>query len=409
MPKLAGFLCVLISLTLGSCGENESQATTSPVSKSYTVAGTGQTQCYNNSVAIPCPSRGQDFFGQDATIPSTALKYQTNGDGTVTDLTTGLMWTKALSPKSDWASAMAAAREVSVGGYSDWRLPDVKELYSLMNYRGHFSIDALSSIPFIDTNFFEFSYLPEAPSSSGGPGQRFLDVQLWSSSKYVAATMGGDPTIFGVNFADGRIKGYPQFEPGSGGQRPAQMLARYVRGKLYGWNNLKDNGDGSTSDLASGLTWQTVDDGVIRNWKNALQYCATLNLSGQQDWRLPNAKELHTIVDYTRSPSTSNSSAITPPLKTSTIESYYWTSNTLLDGPDQVKSTKAAYFTFGRALGWMAIPPTATSKALIDVHGAGAQRTDPKEGDPAQFPQGFGPQGDDVRIYNYVRCVRGER
>jgi hypothetical protein len=42
----------------------------------------------------------------------------------------------------------------------------------------------------------------------------------------------------------------------------------------------------------------------------------------------------------------------------------------------------------------------------LDVHGAGAQRSDPKKGDPATFPHGRGPQGDVVRIYNYVRAVR---
>jgi hypothetical protein len=42
----------------------------------------------------------------------------------------------------------------------------------------------------------------------------------------------------------------------------------------------------------------------------------------------------------------------------------------------------------------------------LDVHGAGAQRSDPKEGVPN--PYGHGPQGDVVRIYNYVRCVRGD-
>jgi len=46
-------------------------------------------------------------------------------------------------------------------------------------------------------------------------------------------------------------------------------------------------------------------------------------------------------------------------------------------------------------------------KRRINVHGAGAQRSDPKSGDPKQFPQGRGPQGDDIRIYNFVRCVRG--
>jgi hypothetical protein len=42
----------------------------------------------------------------------------------------------------------------------------------------------------------------------------------------------------------------------------------------------------------------------------------------------------------------------------------------------------------------------------MDVHGAGAQRSDPKIGDPDDFPTGRGPQGDAIRIYNYVRLVR---
>ncbi len=43
----------------------------------------------------------------------------------------------------------------------------------------------------------------------------------------------------------------------------------------------------------------------------------------------------------------------------------------------------------------------------MDVHGAGAQRSDPKAGVPANEKDGFGPQGDARRSYNYVRCVRG--
>ena len=42
----------------------------------------------------------------------------------------------------------------------------------------------------------------------------------------------------------------------------------------------------------------------------------------------------------------------------------------------------------------------------IDVHGAGAHRSDPKAGDPAEYSEGHGPQGDAIRIYNYVRLVR---
>jgi len=44
---------------------------------------------------------------------------------------------------------------------------------------------------------------------------------------------------------------------------------------------------------------------------------------------------------------------------------------------------------------------------LLDVHGAGAQRSDPKVGDASQFPHGRGPQGDVIRIRKMVRCVRG--
>ncbi len=44
----------------------------------------------------------------------------------------------------------------------------------------------------------------------------------------------------------------------------------------------------------------------------------------------------------------------------------------------------------------------------VDIHGAGCQRSDPKAGDPADWPTGNGPQGDAIRIYNYVRLVRSE-
>jgi len=43
-----------------------------------------------------------------------------------------------------------------------------------------------------------------------------------------------------------------------------------------------------------------------------------------------------------------------------------------------------------------------------DVHGAGAQRSDPKSGNPDDFPKGRGPQGDGIRIYNFVRLVRDQ-
>jgi hypothetical protein len=57
----------------------------------------------------------------------------------------------------------------------------------------------------------------------------------------------------------------------------------------------------------------------------------------------------------------------------------------------------------------MESPPGSGNYQLLDVHGAGSQRSDPKTGDPGDFPLGHGPQGDVVRIYNYVRLVRDDR
>jgi len=72
---------------------------------------------------------------------------------------------------------------------------------------------------------------------------------------------------------------------------------------------------------------------------------------------------------------------------------YFWTSTTHLDGP--IPGSNAVYISFGRALSKM-------HGRTLDVHGAGAQRSDPKVGKPTSR----GPQGDMIRIVNFVRCVR---
>ena len=60
-----------------------------------------------------------------------------NGDGTVTDNATGLMWAQADSGEAmDWEAALAYAEESTDGGYDDWRLPNIKELQSIADYSG---------------------------------------------------------------------------------------------------------------------------------------------------------------------------------------------------------------------------------------------------------------------------------
>ena len=157
------------------------------------------------------------------------------------------------------------------------------------------------------------------------------------------------------------------------------------------------------------MIWQKADSGKTLNWKQALAYAENLKLAGHDDWRLPNAKELQSIVDYTRAPDAADKSALGPALhpifQLTDPESYFWTSTTHLEGRPGRAGGQAVYVCFGQSMGYMG-PPTG-EKQRMNVHGAGAQRSDPKSGDPNQFPQGRGPQGDDVRIYNYARCVRG--
>jgi hypothetical protein len=292
---------------------------------------------------------------------------------------------------------VATVNDANLFGHDDWRLPTIKELYSLINFSGITAMSAAASIPYIDTDYFDFAYGDESA------GERFIDAQYCSDTEYVGTTMGGDPTAFGVNFADGRIKGYPIESPM--GQKTFYVL--YVRGNTdYGINNFVDNGDGTITDLATGLMWQKGDSITTKNWQQALDYAENLELAGYKDWRLPNAKELQSIVEYTRAPDAANPAnrgpAIDPIFNVTETESWYWTGTTHMDGPDD---HWAVYVCFGRAFGYMP-NPWGGGTTYLNVHGAGAQRSDPKSGDPADYPIGHGPQGDEVRIYNYVRCVR---
>jgi hypothetical protein len=371
------------------------------------IVDTGQVKCYNNSQEISYPRRSGSFYGQDAQYVMNPPAYTDNGDGTVTDLNTGLMWTKGVDPrKVSLVEAERIAKRIDVGGYRDWRVPNIKEMYSLIDFRGYTGFSGIREmysvpsnfIPFIDTDYFDFRL-------GNTRTERYIDAQWLSSTKYVSTTMNGAKTLFGVNFADGRIKGYGYSGPGRHSDRRPEkkFFVRFVRGKPYGYNDFTDNKNGTITDRATGLMWMQNDSGKTMSWKQALKYAENLNYAGYRDWRLPNAKELQYIVDYTRSPDTTGSAAIDPIFRSTPVKNeagqkdfaFYWTSTTHLDGPRT--GSCAAYVSFGRAIGQM-------HGTTMDVHGAGAQRSDPKSGRPQL---GRGPQGDAVRIYNMVRCVRG--
>ncbi len=395
------YLLSVVGLSFAACNKDDDDIKTEdnlPDISDYPVVSTNQTAFYSDISIISEPNSGDAFYGQDATYMGNQPSYTDNGDGTITDNITGLMWEQDMGDKITCDEAFDKADSSTLGEYDDWRVPTIKEfIHSYCSQDRWQDEEAIDY--FIDTDYFI------QPLGNNAIGEREIDAQTWSSTQYVGLTMGGDETVFGVNFIDGRIKGYPKYDPSTGDDKT--MYFRMVRGNTsYGINNFADNGDGTISDNATGLIWQQNDDGITRDWENALMYAENLSFAGNNDWRLPTAKELQSIVDYTRCPDVTNSPALDPIFSATSFNDpegnsgqygYYWTGTSHLDGANPYSS--AVYIAFGEAQGFM-------NGNLVDVHGAGSQRSDPKSGDPNDYPEYFGPQGDVRYVYNYVRLVR---
>ncbi|MDA3936067.1 MAG: DUF1566 domain-containing protein, partial [Actinomycetota bacterium] len=338
--------------TIDTAQEDTSVAEVAVVSAgSYAIVDTGQSDTYGAVTEIEAPAQGDAFFGQDAQIEGDAPSYTDNGDGTVTDNVTGLVWTQSpdldgngdinAADKLSYDDALANAGSITVGGYDDWRLPKIKELYSLMNFdgvdpSGYSGTDTADLVPFIDTDFFDFAY------GDTDADERVIDAQMASSTLYTDTTMNGNETMFGVNFADGRIKGYPT-GPMPGSSEDKGFYVYYVRGNTaYGINDFTENSDGTITDMATGLMWAQDDSGEGMDWEAALTWAEQANAEsylGYNDWRLPNVKELQSIVDYTRAPGATDSAAIDPVFECTPITNEagerdyaaYWSSTTHID------------------------------------------------------------------------------
>ncbi len=404
----------------GGCYAGATAATTTSSSAQYTVVDTNQTTCYDASGAtVACNSSNYSY---DAQFPGNAPSYTATSSTVVTDNNTGLMWTQSsdlngdgvvnYSDKKYQNDAVTYCENLELGGYSDWRLPDVKTLYSLIEFSGKDAsvVDQTSYNTSLLTLFIDTSYFDKAFGDTSA-GDRIIDAQYATSTNYVYTTMHGDTTMFGLNFVDGRIKGYP-----CGSKK---FYVRCVRGNTsYGLNNFTDNGNGTVTDSATGLMWQK-NDASSTSWQNAVDTCTAATTGAQTDWRLPDAKELQSIMDYSRSADTSSSAALHSIFSATsfinengaTDYAYYWSSTTHLDDNDD--ATNAVYLSFGRADGYFCEGPSCS---YLDVHGAGAQRSNDKASESADGASSanlgygsfyyHGPQGDIVRTDNKVRCVR---
>ena len=89
-----------------------------------------------------------------------------------------------------------------------------------------------------------------------------------------------------------------------------------------------DNGNGTVTNQAIGLMWQKSDDNSPKSWQDALDYCNGLTLGGYSNWRLPNIKELRSIIDDSRVGPTFD------PIFAGNTYFEHWSSTSCADSPD---------------------------------------------------------------------------
>jgi arylsulfatase A-like enzyme/phosphodiesterase/alkaline phosphatase D-like protein len=213
-------------------------------------------------------------FGEDSdytTTPSAnPQSFTDNGDGTITDNVTGLMWQKADAAEMTWENAVNNAGTVTTGGYSDWRLPNPHELMSLFNYE--------TGNPAMNATYFP----PASPSAE----------YWWSRDVFGTSTT----NVWCVN-SGGGVGPKPKAETVSAGGT-LRYHARYVRlAQNNMTHNYVNNLDCTITDTDTSLMWTQMPSTAM-TWEAALAWAEGLTLGGYNDWRMPNIKELQTLTDY---------------------------------------------------------------------------------------------------------------
>lgn len=246
--------------------------------KSLLRLATDQTRCYNESGhEIPCAGSGQDGQNSGPRQPSTA-RFETRDD-VVIDRATDMVWTHNASPATfplSWSEAFEYVDDLNRSshcGIDIWRLPSRRELFSLISHQcinpalpeGH---------PFV--NVFSGYYWTASPC-------RRLADQAWY-----------------IHVGGGRI--YRGMKANSYMVWP---VAGLQPDEQYPPNRLVAEQERTVRDRLTNLTWLKTPGAVRRpvSWEKALAAIEALNdghAGGHADWRLPNIRELESLVDLNR-------------------------------------------------------------------------------------------------------------
>ncbi len=226
------------------------------------VPDTGQVHCYDNSRMITCAQPGEPFYGQDADYTINPPEYKTIeavSGRIIIDRITGLAWQADIDDKiGTWSEAVDFADSLPGSGPYAWRLPEIRELESIINY-----------------GLVEQSI----PVLSGG--DRPEKNCLWSLTSRVFPSL----VAMALCTHDNQvlISNKDEKQNVSAVSGPAWKSANFT---AYGNYMVLDNN--------TGLVWQATESRPM-TWQQSLAYCQALELGGFKDWRLPTIRELATL------------------------------------------------------------------------------------------------------------------
>ena len=256
---------------------------------------TGQTTSYTST------------FGEDNDYPLNIPTYSNNNNGTITDTVTGLMWQAVDGGEMSIENAIAFCDSLTLGGYTNWRLPSAQESFSILIMQ--------NANPALNTTYFTNTA-----------------AEYWWTSERQA----NDTNKIWCTNAGGGIGNHPRTETISAGgiKKFHARAVRDIAVPITIPTRFTDNGDSTILDNLTNLIWQKFPDTTPQTWEQAITYAENLNFANATNWRLPNIKELQSLNDETMvQPS------VTSPYFQNLGVNKYWSATTL---PNQ--TTKAWYW-----------------------------------------------------------------
>ncbi len=219
---------------------------------------TGQTSSYTST------------FGEDNDYSINIPVFLDHHDGTITDTISGLMWQSVDGGEMTFENAILYCDTLTLGGFSNWRLPTAQEAFSILNLQ--------NNNPAINTSFF--------PNTN---------AEYWWTSELQA----NDGNKIWVTNAGGGIGNHPKNETlSAGGTKRFHIRAvRDVVDPPTIPNHFTDNEDGTITDHLTNLMWEKLPSSSTYTWEQAISSAENLSLADYSDWRLPNIKELQSLND----------------------------------------------------------------------------------------------------------------